>query len=88
MTDIEREALELRVIATSARAALTSQAGDDPLAADRIRRRGDELLANLEQRVIREGGNDELLRRIDEERHRLSEQRATEAAVAAKPRCR
>ena len=72
MADPQRGAMELRVIAVSERAALR-RASEQPRAAEQIRRRGRELLTDLEERVARDGGDPELLRRIEAARQDLHE---------------
>ena len=71
MSDKEREALSLRVISVSAHAALAKAA--DPAAAERIRDRADDLLAELEALVIRDGADEAIIAAIDSERRGLRE---------------
>jgi hypothetical protein len=60
----------LRTIVVSTRAALRPGAGHN----DRIRDRSDRLLADLESQVIRDGGDPELLREIENVRRGLFEE--------------
>jgi hypothetical protein len=71
VSDTERELLALRVITVSAHTALAKTASDED--AERIRDRADELLAELEGIVIRDGGDERLLDAIDAERRRIYE---------------
>lgn len=71
MGDKEREALALRAIAVSGRAALRKAA--DPEAIARIVDRVDDLLAELGAIVIRDGGDEQILGAIETERRRLQE---------------
>jgi hypothetical protein len=65
VSDKQREAFELRVIVGSTRAALLK---GDPTA---IKERSDELLADLEARVIRDGADPQILAGIDTARRAL-----------------
>lgn len=69
MGNAHRELLALRAIVVSGRAALRNAAG----AADRenIKNRITELLAELEEAVIRDGADAEVLGRLDEARRGL-----------------
>ena len=69
MTDKHREALELRAIVVSTRAALLK---GDPA---RVRERSDGLMADLESKVIRNGANadSEILANIEAARRELWE---------------
>lgn len=68
MSEKEREERALRTIVVSAHAALRTAA---PEAGERIKDRTDELLADLESIVIRDGGNESILSAIEHERRRL-----------------
>jgi hypothetical protein len=65
VTDKQREALELRAIVVSTRAALRK--GDRA----RVMERSDELLADLESKVIRDGADAEILASIETARREL-----------------
>ena len=69
MGNAHRELLALRAIVVSGRAALRNAAG----AADRenIKNRITELLAELEETVIRDGADAEVLAQLDEARRGL-----------------
>ena len=71
MSDIEREARSLRVITVSAHAAL--RRATDSADAARIQDRADDLLAELEGQVIRDGADMNMIAAIDSERRRLRE---------------
>lgn len=71
MGDKQREALALRTIAVSGRVALGKARHADEMA--RITDRVDDLLAELEGRVIRDGGDEQILAAIEAERRRLHE---------------
>lgn len=71
MSDKNRERRALNVIAVSGRSALQKAA--DPADRDRIRERVHELLANLEQQVIRDGADPDILAAIEGERRRVFE---------------
>jgi hypothetical protein len=68
MSNREREERALRTIVVSAHSALRTAA---PEAGERIKDRTDELLADLESIVIRDGGNESILSAIEHERRRL-----------------
>jgi hypothetical protein len=70
MSDKEKERLALRAIAVSTSDALNTMS-DDPGRLATIRDRADELLSDLESRVIRDGGDATILAAIDTERRRL-----------------
>ncbi len=65
MSAKEREALELRAIVVSTRSALLK--GDRA----RIRERSDQLMADLESKVIRDGADAEILANIEAARREL-----------------
>jgi hypothetical protein len=69
MGDKQREALALRAIAVSGRAALNKTTHPEEVA--RIADRVDDLLAELESIVIRDGGDEQILAAIEAERRRL-----------------
>ena len=71
MGDKRRELLALRAIVVSGRAAVLKASGaqDRELVRDRIT----ELLAELEESVIRDGADPEVLARLDEARRRVWE---------------
>jgi hypothetical protein len=71
MSDTLREALELRAIRVSALAALSKAMPVD--VRDGVQDRADELLADLEARVIRDGGNEEVLAAIEATRREIRE---------------
>lgn len=64
-----RDALELRAITVSARSALRH--ANTPTDDERIRTMATELMARLEERVIRNGGDPELLAQIEAGRRAL-----------------
>jgi hypothetical protein len=66
MGDKAREAMALRTIVVSGRAALEKTVEPDDR--ERIKDRLTELLARLEEAVIRDGADPEILRRIEEAR--------------------
>ena len=70
MSNTEREARALRTIVVSARSALRTAT---PSGRERIRERTDELLADLESMVIRDGGDESILAAIELERMRLGD---------------
>jgi hypothetical protein len=70
VSDEEREAKMLRTIVVSTRAALLKTSGSQ---AERVRDRSDELLADLESLVIRDGGSETIIAAIDRERRALQE---------------
>jgi hypothetical protein len=71
MATRNRNDLELRAITVSARSALRhANSPDDD---ERIRTMATELLARLEERVIRNGGDTELLAQIEAGRRALWE---------------
>jgi hypothetical protein len=70
MSDKRREALELRAILVSTRAALRRTPDDN---VEAIKTTATELLARLEQHVIRDGADPEILALIEEGRRRLWE---------------
>jgi hypothetical protein len=68
VSDTAREALALRAIVVSGRAALrTTSDAEREAVQDRI----DELLAQLEEIVIRNGGNEAILAAIEAERRSM-----------------
>lgn len=69
MSDKARELLELRAIKISARSALSRPYDDD--VKERIKDRADDLLAQLEAAVLRDGGSEEVLEAIDAARREL-----------------
>lgn len=71
MGDKEREALALRAIAVSGRAALSKARHPDEV--ERLTGRIDDLLAELEAIVIRDGGDERILAAIEAERRRIHE---------------
>ena len=71
MSDKDRERRSLDVIAVSGRSALQKSA--DPEDRERIRERVHELLADLEQQVIRDGADPEILAAVERERRRIYE---------------
>jgi hypothetical protein len=71
VSDRDREIRALRVIAVSGRAAL-ARAGA-PEERERLRQRVHELLADLEQEVIRDGAEERILAAIEHERRRIWE---------------
>jgi hypothetical protein len=71
MGDKAREALELRAILVSTRAAL---AHPPPGEQERIKTTATELLARLEQSVIRDGGHADMIAAIDAARRSLWEE--------------
>jgi hypothetical protein len=68
MSDKQREALELRAIVVSTRAALLK--GGDPAT---VRKRSDQLMADLESKVIRDGADAQILATIEATRRELWE---------------
>lgn len=64
--------MALRTIVVSGRAALRQHPHGDPERRS-IQERIDTLLADLEQFVIRDGGNSTILQAIEDERRRLYE---------------
>jgi hypothetical protein len=68
MSDQDRQAFELRAILVSARAARRDTSGE---ALEALRARTDDLLASLEERVLRDGGDASILAGIEEGRRRL-----------------
>ena len=71
MSDIDRETRALRVIAVSGRAALAKS--HEPEERERVRERVHELLADLEEEVIRNGANEAILAAIERERRQVWE---------------
>lgn len=67
MTGKHREALELRAIVVSTRAALLK---GDPV---QVRERSDGLMADLEAKAIRDGADAEILANIEAARRQLWE---------------
>jgi hypothetical protein len=65
MTDKQREAFELRAIRVSTASALLK---GDP---ERVKERSDQLLAELEAKVIRDGADEEILASIEATRREL-----------------
>ena len=72
MSDKARQSLELRAIEVSTRAALRKNS--EPGAIKQIEVVSAELLARLEERVIRDGGEPDLLDAIERARRALWEQ--------------
>ena len=72
MPDVDRETKALRVIAVSGRAAFAKAHG--PEERERIRERVHELLADLEEQVIRNGADERLLGAIERERRQVWQQ--------------
>ena len=70
MGNTKRQELALRAIVVSGRAALGRAQPHD---VELIMRRVDELLAELEEIVIRDGGDQRILAAIEAERRRLHE---------------
>lgn len=68
MTDTQRQRLALRTIVISSRAARRHTRGDD---LEPLRARTHDLLAKLEETVIRDGGDPTVLADIERERRRL-----------------
>jgi hypothetical protein len=68
MSNREREERALRTIVVSAHSALRTAARQ---AGERIKDRTDELLADLEGTVIRDGGDASILSAIERERRRF-----------------
>ncbi len=68
MPDSKRQALALKAVIVSGRAALRDTAGPER---QRVHDRIDELLARLEEMMIRDGGDDEVLAAIRAERRRI-----------------
>lgn len=66
MGDKQRELLALRAIVVSARSALRKT--PSPEGRERIKDRVTELMAELEERVIRDGADAEVLGRLDDAR--------------------
>ena len=71
MGDKAREALQLRSIRVSARSALSKAYSIDIKEA--IKDRADDLLADLEANVIRDGGDEQIIAAIDATRRELRE---------------
>jgi hypothetical protein len=71
VSDRDREIRALRVIAVSGRAALAR--AREPEERNRLRQRANELLADLEQEVIRDGAEERILAAIVYERRRIWE---------------
>lgn len=71
MSDKEREERALRVISASSRAALAK--AHEPEDRQRVQERAHELLADLEQEVIRDGADERILAAIERERRRVYE---------------
>ena len=71
VSDKDRERRALKVISVSGRSAL--QKASDPDDRERIRERVHELLADLEQQVIRDGADPEILAAVERERRRVFE---------------
>lgn len=69
MSDVDKETRALRVIAVSGRAALAK--AREPDERERIRERVHELMADLEQQVIRNGADERLLAAIERERRQV-----------------
>jgi hypothetical protein len=70
VSDKVREALELRAILVSTRAAAAhTEKADMPA----LRARADGLLARLQERLLRDGGDPEILAAIDEARRDMRE---------------
>lgn len=69
MGDTRRELLTLRAIVVSGRAALRSTASPD--GRERINDRVTELLADLEEAVLRGGANPDVLARLEEARREV-----------------
>jgi hypothetical protein len=71
MSDKQREALMLRTIRVSAMSALQKplRPGDR----EHLQDRADELLARLEEMVIRDGGDEQILAMIEETRRDIHE---------------
>ena len=69
MSDVERQSKALRVISVSGRAAIAKSQG--PEDRGRIRDRMHELLADLEQEVIRNGADEAILAAIEQERRKV-----------------
>jgi hypothetical protein len=68
MSDAAREVLELRAILVSTRAALRHT---EPADLPALRTTADELLARLEERVIRDGANPQILAAIHDSRRTM-----------------
>ena len=71
MSEKDRERRALNVISVSGRSAL--QKATDPEDRERIRDRVHELLADLEQQVIRDGADPDILATVERERRRIFE---------------
>ena len=69
MAHKQREATALRTIVVSGRAALSKTTKPDER--ERIQDRVHDLLAELEQQVIRDGADEELLTAIERKRRQL-----------------
>ena len=69
MTDKQREVMALRTIVVSGRSALSKTT--EPDERERIQDRVHDLLAELEQQVIRDGADQELLSAIERKRRQL-----------------
>ena len=69
MSDADRDSKALRVIAVSGRAALAK--AHEPEEFERIRERVHELLADLEEQVIRNGADERMLAAIERERREV-----------------
>ena len=72
MSDKARQSLELRAIEVSTWVALRHVMTVEEV--ERIKNSGTDLLARLEERVIRDGGEPDLLAAIERARRRLWEQ--------------
>jgi hypothetical protein len=71
VSEKDRERRALNVISVSGRSAL--QKATDPEDRERIRDRVHELLADLEQQVIRDGADPDILATVERERRRIFE---------------
>jgi hypothetical protein len=71
VSEKDRERRALNVISVSGRSAL--QKATDPDDRERIRDRVHELLADLEQQVIRDGADPDILAAVERERRRIFE---------------
>jgi hypothetical protein len=71
MGDTRRELLAMRTIIVSGRVALRSTASPD--GQERIKERVTQMLAELEEAVIRDGANPEVLARLEQARREVWE---------------
>ena len=69
MSDKQREAMELRTIQVSTKAALKSVSSDEEI--ERVKVTSTELLARLESEVIRDGADPEIIAALEAARREL-----------------